>query len=198
MSTFKIAGEEYKPGQYKRRPSVAGSYLGLGIPGGESVPGSTASRMSNYDKDKDFELKSSLKKTTTVTVVSKEAVPRQSVSFFGATGTSTTTTQKFMVTKLIRQSSAAGLTAFRLKFRTGILRLVQRMEKQMWIKANGGGTKRAKIRAVAKYAVMAQGKGFKGDSKSLSRFRFAFRTAIMKLIDRMERQLEGQIVKKLT
>jgi hypothetical protein len=66
----------------------------------------------------------------------------------------------------------------------------------MWIKANGGGSKKAKIREVA-YVVMAQGR-FKGDTKSLSRFRFAFRTAIMKLIDRMERIMDGQKLKKIT
>ena len=47
------------------------------------------------------------------------------------------------------------------------------------------------VKKAAAYSVITQGSNFKGDSKSLSRFRFAFRTAIMKKIDYMERFLEG-------
>ena len=85
----------------------------------------------------------------------------------------------------------AGLSAFRFKFRTGLLRLVQRQEKRMWMEANKHETLQKVVKKAAAYSVITQGSNFKGDSKSLSRFRFAFRTAIMKKIDYMERFLEG-------
>jgi hypothetical protein len=93
------------------------------------VPGSTSSRYSStYDKSKSIEDKKPKLKEV-AKKVERAVKPRESVSFAGLNGAEVTTTQKFLVSKLIKQSSAAGLTEFRFKFRTGLLRLVQRTEK---------------------------------------------------------------------